>query len=462
MIAIRLPASAAFGIVAAALGALAAHAQPSPDELLTQVNTIAGEALRRDGAVGLSVAVARGDETLVEAGYGFADLEFGASADAETMFRIGSVTKQFTAALVMRAVEAGELSLDDPLTEFFPDWPAPGEEVTIRHLLNHTSGIRSYTSMGSFMEAPQVDRTNDEMLAVFRDEPWDFAPGDQWSYNNSGYYLLGVILEKIDGRPWSEQVEALAEELGLERTRVDSNREVLRNRAQGYGWEDGALVNDRFIAPSVPGAAGAMLSTAGDLVRWAEALASGEVVSEAAYERMLEPAAIGSGETHPYGFGLAVGPFDEEPAVAHGGGIFGFNAFLVRLPTHEDLTIAVLSNSPTLNAGDVAMQIARAALGKEAPEAAPVGDDLTASVQGAYRIDAVNLEIRVFERDGALFTRAGDQPAFPLIHEGDGVFRLDAPQRIELAFDLSESPSPGFTLRQGGAALPAVRIDEEE
>lgn len=461
MTALRCSASAALGIVTAALAAPCATAQPSPDELVAQVNTIAREAVASERGVGLSVAVMKNGEMILEAGYGLADLEFEAPADAETMFRIGSVTKQFTAALVMRKVEAGALSLDDPLTKFFPGWPAPGDAVTIRHLLNHTSGIRSYTSIEGFMESPAVDRTTEEMLAVFRDEPWDFGPGEQWSYNNSGYYLLGAILEKIDGRPWSEQVEALTQELGLDRTRVDSNREVLRNRAQGYGWENGALVNDRFIAPSVPGAAGAMLSTAGDLVRWSEALATGEVVEPATYERMLEPAAIADGETHPYGFGLMVGPFDEEPAVAHGGGIFGFNAFLARFPTHNDLTIAVISNSPALNTSGVAVRILRAAIGKEAPAPAPVDADVMASVQGTYRIDAVNLKIDVFERDGALLTRAGDQPAVALIHEGGGVFRLDVPQRIELTFDLTASPSPGFTLRQGGAELPAVRIEPE-
>jgi CubicO group peptidase (beta-lactamase class C family) len=459
MLAPRRLLCAVIGITAAVIVAPRATAQPSSDELIAQVGTIARDAVASERGVGLSVAVMRGGEMIMEAGYGLADLEFEAPADAETMFRIGSITKQFTAALVMRKVEAGELSLDDPLTKFFPDWPAPGEDVTIRHLLNHTSGIRSYTGIEGFMESPQVDRTNDEMLAVFRDEPWDFAPGEQWSYNNSGYYLLGVILEQIDGRPWSEQVDALAQELGLDRTRVDSNRAVLRNRAQGYAWEDGSFTNDRFIAPSVPGAAGAMLSTAGDLVRWSEMLASGEVVSEASYEQMLVPASIGDGETHTYGFGLMVGPLDDEPAVAHGGGIFGFNSFLARFPTHDDLTIAVISNSPALNSNGVALRILRAAIGKEAPEAEPLDADVMTAVQGTYRVDAVNLEISVFEREGALFTRAGEQPAFALIHEGGGVFRLDVPQRIELTFDLTESPSPGFTLRQGGAELPAVRIE---
>ncbi|MFG0274059.1 MAG: serine hydrolase domain-containing protein [Phycisphaerales bacterium] len=452
----------ALGVACALLAApicLAQPAPPSPENLGAQVDVIAKQAVDSAPGVGLSVAVLRDGQSLLERGYGLADLEFGAPADGETMFRIGSITKQFTAALVMRQVEAGALSLDDPLTKFFPDWPAPGERVTIRHLLQHTSGIKSYTGIGSFMEAFQVDRTNEEMLAVFRDEAWDFEPGDAWSYNNSGYYLLGVILEQLAGAPWAAQVNALAQELGLARTMVDDNDAVLANRAQGYAWSGDSFVNDRFISPTVPGAAGAMLSTAGDLVRWSEMLATEQVVSAESYALMTTPTTLNDGSTFPYGFGLMVEPVEERDAVGHGGGIFGFNSFLLRIPGDDGLTVAVISNSETLPSDASAMKILRAALGIEAPEAAPTDADLLASVQGVYRIDAVGLEVRVFLRDGELFTKAGDQPAFAMIHEGAGVFRLDLGQRIELAFDLSASPAPGFTLRQGGSALSALRVD---
>jgi CubicO group peptidase (beta-lactamase class C family) len=449
----------AAAVALASCVASSAPAQPSADELQAQVDAIARQAVGSPQGVGLSVAVLRDGQTLLERGAGLADLEFEAPANADTMFRIGSITKQFTAALVMRQVEAGALSLDDPLTKFFPEWPEPGDRVTIRHLLQHTSGIKSYTAIQSFMEGFQHDRTNDEMLAVFRDEAWDFEPGAEWRYNNSGYYLLGVILEQITGATWAAQINALAVELGLERTMADNNDAVLANRAQGYAWSGDAFVNDRFISPTVPGAAGAMLSTAGDLVRWSELLATGKVVSAESYAQMTTPTELNDGSTFPYGFGLMAEPFEERDAVGHGGGIFGFNSFLLRIPGEGGLTVAVISNSEVLQSDVVSAKILRAALGVEAPQAAPADADMLASVQGVYRIEAVGLEVKVFERDGALFTQAAEQPAFPMIHEGEGVFRLDVRQRIELAFDLSASPAPGFTLRQGGSELPAVRIE---
>jgi D-alanyl-D-alanine carboxypeptidase len=316
------------------------------------------------GAVGLSVAVGLGDEVVFTRGYGLADLEFEVPADEETMFRIGSVTKQFTAALLVHLQEQGKLHVDDLLSQYVPEYATEGREITLRHVLTHTAGIPNYTDYGrEWIEHVSHELSDEEMLGLIGRRPLAFMPGERMQYSNSGYYLLGMVAARASGKEYGEALRAeLLEPLGLERTRYDSNGEVIRNRAQGYGFEDGKLWNDRLIGMSQPGAAGALLSTAKDLVRWEIALAGGKVVSREAYEEMTTPFLLESGEESSYGFGLALGDVAGRPCVSHGGGIFGFNSMLARFPA-EELTVAVISNSEGLSATGVAVDLVRAVLG---------------------------------------------------------------------------------------------------
>jgi CubicO group peptidase (beta-lactamase class C family) len=156
----------------------------------------------------LSIGVQRGGDVLLTRGYGLADIENDVPATAETVYRIGSITKQFTAAAVMQLVQAGEIGLGDLITDHLPDYPMQGHEVTIRHLLTHTSGIKSYTSMESWRPKMRLDLTDEELVAIFGPEPFDFAPGERYLYNNSGYYLLGVIIGEASGEPYQEYLNA--------------------------------------------------------------------------------------------------------------------------------------------------------------------------------------------------------------------------------------------------------------
>jgi CubicO group peptidase (beta-lactamase class C family) len=292
-------------------------------------------------------------------GYGIADLEFNVPADADTMFRIGSITKQFTATAILRLAEREKLDVDDPLSRFLPGYPR-GDEITLRHLLTHTSGVPNYTDFGpEWVEIVARELSHEEMIALWKDRPLDFEPGERWNYSNSGYYLLGVVIEKASGKSYADFLhDELFEPLGLERTRYDSNGEVIANRAQGYGWEDDRHWNDRLIGMSQPGAAGALISTAGDLVRWEMALVAGKAVSPASYEEMTLPFVMNGGRETHYGMGLGLEPVAGLPAVSHGGGIFGFNSFLVHF-YESGLTVAVISSSEGLSAQSVAERLAR-------------------------------------------------------------------------------------------------------
>ncbi len=336
------------------------------------------EAALADRAIGLSVAVAYGDEFVLNDGFGLANIEHDVAVDADTTFRIGSITKQVTAAMAMRLVESGEIGLDDPITKFV-SYPVGSYEVTVRHLLTHTSGIKSYTGIDSVMSTIALDRSHDELLAFVREEPFDFAPNDAYLYNNTGYYLLGMILENVTGKAYDELVADLASELKLERTTNGSNARIIANRAQGYEMQGGELVNARLIAMTQPFAAGAMLSSAGDLVRWQRALIGGDVVSDASYAAMITPHVLNDGSATTYGFGLGLGEDQGDTVVQHGGGIFGFNSMLSYYPD-TDVSISVISNGP-YSAGLLAQQIGRVLHGTTIEI-----DDLTVEAQEGARL----------------------------------------------------------------------------
>lgn len=328
-----------------------------------RIDAIVQQHMRKPGAVALSVAVARGAELVYVKTPGFAELEFAVNANEETMFRIGSVTKQFTAAAILKLAERGKLSIDDPLTRFLPDYPMQGHEITLRHLLTHTSGLPNYTDLGPVWERHMAERLSDaEMLALWKDKPLEFAPGERWKYSNSGYYLLGIVIEKVSGKGYAEFLrETFFEPLQLTRTRYDSNEELLLNRAQGYTFQGERFGNDGLLDLGQPGAAGGLISSASDLVRWQIALVEGRAISKASYEEMTLPFLLANGKETNYGMGLQLDRQAGQRCVWHGGGINGFNSVLLYFPDAK-LSIAAISNSEGARADALGLALASALL----------------------------------------------------------------------------------------------------
>ncbi len=337
-----------------------AVAAPLAEDPAPAIDALVAEALARPGAVGLSVAVAVGEQLVLARGYGLAEAEHGVPADEHTLFRIGSITKQFTAALIVRLAERGELDIDGELTTYLPDFPTQGHAVTLRHLLTHTSGIQSYTSLGpEWMRTVPLELTHAELVALIADKPFEFEPGARFAYCNSGYYLLGMVLEQVTGTDYATHLRTvLCEPLGLGRLRYDSNSALIPNRAQGYTLVDGQLANDGLIGMSQPGAAGALMASARELVLWQLALVSGRVVSPASYEEMTTPFLLNDLTETTYGMGLALDEVGGRRRVGHGGGINGFNSQLDYYPDAR-LSVAVISNSEALPSSQIAQQIAR-------------------------------------------------------------------------------------------------------
>lgn len=352
-----------FVLSPAALAANPAVNDPQT-RLEAAVDAFAEAIIAERASPGVSVGIARAGEPLLIRGYGLANLEHEVAVTGDTVFRIGSVTKQFTAAIILLLAEDGRLSLDDTLDTYFPDFPR-SNEVTIRHLLQHTSGIANYTSQQDFMSAAApLDHDAERMVAYIAsaDPLYDFDPGTRWSYSNSGYMLLDYIAGQVAGQPLADQLRTrIFEPLGMNNTRMDSAAEIVAHRAQGYDRAPdtpAGFTNAGYLSLSVAAGAGAMRSTPHDLITWMHALLDGRVVSPESLGLMLEPARLSDGrfarETLPeqaaaladvhFGFGIMTGERDGRRLIGHGGSINGFNASLLHYPG-EDITIVLLVNT---------------------------------------------------------------------------------------------------------------------
>jgi CubicO group peptidase (beta-lactamase class C family) len=320
-------------------------------EIARRVQTVLDSLEGRPEFVGLSVAVARGDQVIVDRGLGLADIEWNQPADAETVFRIGSVTKQFTAAAIMKLVEQGKLTLDDPLARYVPDFDTGGRTVTIRQLLNQTSGIPNYTAQPEFIsKGVALDLSPHDLLQYVAGKPFVFEPGQGWQYSNTNYYLLGMIVEKVSGESYAEYLDdAFFKPLGLAHTLYGFEGRLIPKRAQGYALDPDRRVrsNDQPMSMLNPGAAGALVSTAGDLVRWQIALTDGRAVSPDSFRQMITSTVQTGNGNSAYGFGLGVEELEGQRRITHGGGINGFNSSLTWLPDAA-LRVAVISNSQDL------------------------------------------------------------------------------------------------------------------
>ena len=333
-------------------------------DLVSLIDSLATARLTEGPVSGFTIGVKRGSAVLLVKGYGLADVEQGVQANAETVYRIGSLTKQFTATSVMQLVERGRIALDESITTYLPDYRLQGQGVTVRHLLTHTSGIKSYTDLGdAWLEAALHDLSHAEMRALFEDEPFDFAPGEEVRYNDSAYYLLGLIIEEASGRSYEDYLaEHIFLPLGLGGSSYCHESRITPRRAQGYEQSEGVLVNDGPISMNTPGAAGALCSTVVDLLSWTGALRSGRVITDESYEAMTTPAQLSDGSLTWAGFGLGIGSLGEHVRIGHSGGINGFSTVMAHYPD-SDLDIVILSNTSSPAPSEMERIIAGWALG---------------------------------------------------------------------------------------------------
>ncbi|RRN64006.1 serine hydrolase [Caulobacter sp. 602-1] len=306
-----------------------------------------------------TVLLARDGKPVFVRSYGMANYELGVPNSADTVFRLASVTKQFTALAVMQLQEQGRLKVDDPICRYLADCPAAWRPITIRELLNHTSGIPNFSSLPDWDEVlSRRDYTPAELVSLFRDLPLKFTPGEKYDYSNSGYHLLGLIIERASGIGWGEYVQQrIFNPLGMTHSGDDNTRALVPHRASGYYSLGATFINAPIISRTVGYAAGGLYSTVGDLLLWDRALAPGKLLGQVSLDAMFTPAKSG------YGFGWRIGERFGRREMDHSGSDNGYSTYIIRFPA-DGLTAIVLSNSDRASAGKVGNAMAAIAFGQ--------------------------------------------------------------------------------------------------
>ena len=324
-------------------GSAAAPAAPSRSpELGTRVEALVRAEMRRSKLPGVAVAVAQGGRVLLAKGYGAANVELHVPVSRDTVFQSASVGKQFTAAAVMLEVEDGKLSLDAPVTRYLQDAPARWRDITVRHLLTHTSGIPSYSDADVDQRR---DYSDDELLRMAYGLPLEFEPGARWSYSNTGYMLLGILIHRVSGRFYGDVLrERVFAPLGMKTARVISEADIVANRCAGYQLVRGELKNEDWTSPTLMTMAdGSLYLSLNDYIAWARGLRANAILTPQSWAAVYTPAALRSGKTYPYGFGWEIDRSKGAPWYYHSGGYGGFTTFISR-HLADDLTVVVLSN----------------------------------------------------------------------------------------------------------------------
>ncbi|HET7433888.1 MAG TPA: serine hydrolase domain-containing protein [Thermoanaerobaculia bacterium] len=385
--------------------ALAACAQTTQD-----LDAIAARYYKPDGP-GAAVLVIKDGRTLLRKGYGLADLELRVPVTPDNIFRIGSLTKQFTTVAILQQVQRGNIKLDDAITKYLPNAPVRGKTVTIEHLLTHTSGIPSYTDQPKFWETMREDRKPEELLAIAKDVPPDFDPGTSWHYDNSGYILLGMLLEKVTGTPYADYMrKQVFEPAGLKHTDYDVNDKVIVNRAHGYSRSHGEWINAPYISMTTPYAAGALISTVDDLARWNDALAEGKLVDPKLLARAQTSYRLSDGTMTGYGYGWGMRTYEGHRIVEHGGGINGFQSYALAMPDDHIYVVVLANANRSPQPSWIAQLLATTAVGKPyAPKLVALSSDVLDRYAGTYKINAK--ESFTVKRDGDhLVLDSSDEP----------------------------------------------------
>ena len=363
---------------------------------------------------GASLAIVRDGHIIKAQGYGFANLELKAPATKKTVYEIGSNTKQFTAAAIMMLVEEGKVALEDSITKYFPEAPQAWRDITIRHLLTHTSGIQNHVAVPHWLD---VFRTNlafetapprDELLNMFFKLPLEFQPGESWAYDNTGYYLLGVIIEQVSGKSyWKFLDDRIFKPLDMNATQSTHPQPVVPNRASGYEWKNGHFENRPILLPAIAFSAGSLLSTAEDMAKWDAALSTEKLLEKSSLSQLWTAATTKDGADAPftYGFGWFIDSYHGHRLVQHSGGTPGFSSVIYRF-IDDKLTVIILTNHGDRIVDQLAVDLAGICLpalkrpeGNSDPDpenTAMLKDVVSRLLNGKYELESFTPAMRIF------------------------------------------------------------------
>lgn len=397
-----------------------------PPEATTEARRIARavearlQALHERGEFDGAICMTDGEELLIARGYGLADRERKRPWSVDTVSCVGSLTKQFTAVAILQLVAAGRVSLDDDVRDFVPGLDTRDRSITIEQVLTHTSGLPNLVDREDFDTLARQDHTVDELLRLTEGVPLWFEPGQGFRYSDTGYILLGAIIERVSGLPYDEYLEErVLAPLGMSHTRYGHDATIIEGRAEGYSVVDGVVVNAPYLSMTVPHAAGGLFSTVDDLLTWSSALEEGRLVPLDLLSLAWSSRTLPDGTVSGYGFGWKVCTLAGRPTREHGGFINGFLANAMRLP-EEDLDVIVLVNNDAdkPDAGKLARRLARLVLtGDPDPHFTSLTPAQMAALEGWYEIAPGDVR-RIFQRDGALYSKRNDADPLALVALG--------------------------------------------
>lgn len=405
-----------------------------------------------------NVRVERDGVTLFSGSYGWANLEWKVPHTPASKFRIGSVTKQFTAAAILLLEERGKLKVEDPVFKYIPTMPEAWKAVTVHQLLSHTSGVPSFTDQPDFKKWALLPETPAQTLAHIRDLPLDFAPGEKFKYSNTGFTLLGWIVELVSGQTYETFLrENIFTPLGMSDSGYDTSATILPQRAAGYVPGPAGLNNAPYVDMHVPHGAGALYSTTGDLVKWTQGLFGGKLLAAASLEKMITPVKSG------YAYGLGVLTVKGRKVIQHGGGIEGFNAQLANYPDSK-ITVVVLANVNGPAFGELAAQLGALAFGETVTLSAErkVVEVPAATLRRYVGVYQLNPRITNTVRltDGGLTVQLSGQAAYPIFPESETKFFLKVVDaQVEFVAD-GQGKIIHLLQTQGGRTQKAERISD--
>ena len=417
-----------------ALVGLASLACAQDSKLVARLNQIVSSYTPNNAFMG-AVLVVEGDRILLNRGYGSADLEWSIPNAPDVKFRLGSLTKQFTATLILLLQQDGKLSIHDPVSRYLVDAPKAWEKITIAELLGHTSGIPDFTHIEEFGTWRMNPHSVEEELAFFRDKPLEFEPGSRFDYSSSNYEVLGAIIEKASGKKYAELLrERILDPLKMTHSGLDTDALFLPKRAQGYEPGNGGLIPARTESMSVPWAAGSMYSTTGDLLKWEQGLFGGKVLSADSLKAMTTP---GKGD---YGLGVEIHDLGGNRVITHGGAIEGFSTNLSYVPDRR-IAVVVLANVIGAAPDPMSRQLIDAVLGRPVTlaserKAVPISKEDLARFVGVYDLGPT-LSLTIAVADDGLTSQVNGRPAASLMYQGiqDGHPRFYMPSlNFEIEF----------------------------
>jgi CubicO group peptidase (beta-lactamase class C family) len=371
----------------------------------------------KSSETGVAALVAKNGKIIYRKAFGKANLELEVNMTPENVFQIGSITKQFTSVAILMLLEEGLLSLEDDITKFIPTYPTNGKKITIHHLLTHTSGIKSYTSMQRFGEVMTIDETPLKFIDFFKNEPMDFDPGEKYLYNNSGYFILGYIVEKVSGTSYPKFIqERIFDAIDMKSSYYGSHKKLIKNRASGY--QKGAeFSNAQYISLTLPYAAGSIMSNVDDMLKWQTAITNNVFLKKATIDKAFTNYTLINGDKINYGYGWSINEINDVPTIEHGGAIPGYLSMGVFVPSKK-VYVIVFSNCGCQSPTNIALEIAALAIDKTRQ-----GNENTINLSieqlntwvGTYEFDAEVLRY-ITLKDGQLYSKREGSPKAFKIH----------------------------------------------